>query len=203
MKCQVTSSASHLTHIDLVNFNACFNSDVTKQLRVIEDSPGTKGIIKNLALADPSAFQMLNKFLCRCDDPSHTPTRFFLLGDVTNSSLLSGDDSRNISVVSPIAPFLVPWQLSAAFSLKKLSSFHLSKRESASQLQSNLSKGPVPPPVQTTEVSYLPPNTLQVTTCPIPVSPCHLHFYTYLILSSSKLFYRGIQKVSLTSPFSA
>ena len=98
MKCQVTSSASHLTHINLVNFNACFNSDVTKRLRVIEDSPGTKGIIENLALADPSAFQMLNKFLCRRDDPSHTPTRFFLLGDVTNSSLLSGDVSRNISV---------------------------------------------------------------------------------------------------------
>ena len=98
MKCQVTSSTSHLTHIDLVNFNACFNSNVTKRLRVIEDSPGTKGIIENLALADPSAFQMLNKFLCHHDEPSHTPTRFFLLGDVTNSSLLSGDVSHNISI---------------------------------------------------------------------------------------------------------
>ena len=41
---------------------------------------------------------MKNKYFHRREEPTSTPTRFFLVGTVTNSSLLSGDISRNISI---------------------------------------------------------------------------------------------------------
>jgi hypothetical protein len=98
MKCHPLSTSQNLTNINLSNFNACYNAEVTERLRVLEDTPGTRGIIENLALVEPNDFEMKNKYFCRREEPSSTPTRFFLVATVTNSSLLSGDISQNISV---------------------------------------------------------------------------------------------------------
>ncbi|EDR08594.1 uncharacterized protein LACBIDRAFT_296918 [Laccaria bicolor S238N-H82] len=98
MKCHPLSTSPTLMNIKLCNFNACYNTDVTKRLRMLEDTPSTCGLIENLALIEPNDFEMKNKYFCRRDDPTNTPARFFLVGTVTNSSLLSGDISRNISV---------------------------------------------------------------------------------------------------------
>ncbi|KIK02279.1 hypothetical protein K443DRAFT_131874 [Laccaria amethystina LaAM-08-1] len=98
MKCHPLSSSPTLTNIELSNFNACYYTEVTKRLRVLEDTPGNRGIIENLALVEPNDFEMKNKYFCRRQQPTSIPTRFFLVGTVTNSSLLSGDISRNLSV---------------------------------------------------------------------------------------------------------
>ena len=98
MKCHPLSTSPSLMNIELSNFNASYNAEVTKQLWLIEDTPGTHGIIENLALIDPNDFEMKNKYLHRRQQPANTPTHFFLVGTVTNSSLQSGDISWNISV---------------------------------------------------------------------------------------------------------
>lgn len=98
MKCHPLSTSPTLTNLDLNNFNACYNADVTKRLRGLEDTPGIRGFAENLALVDPNDFEMKNKHFCRRDDLTSTPTRFFLIGTVTHSSLLSGDISRSLSV---------------------------------------------------------------------------------------------------------
>ena len=98
MKCHPLSTSPTLVNIELSNFNACYNAEVTKRLRVFEDTPGTHGIIENLALVEPNDFEMKNKYFSHRAEPKSTPTCFFLVGTVTNSSLLSGDISQNISV---------------------------------------------------------------------------------------------------------
>ena len=84
-----------LQPVNVVNFNSVFTMDVITRLRKIE-AVSNLGSVINLATANPQELHSKSKFITMMTSKDPKTSRFFGVGTVAYSALLSNDKSRQV-----------------------------------------------------------------------------------------------------------
>lgn len=84
-----------LQPVNVVNFNSVFTMDVITRLRKIE-AVSNLGSVVNLATANPQELHSKSKFITMMTSKDPKTSRFFGVGTVAYSALLSNDKSRQV-----------------------------------------------------------------------------------------------------------